>query len=79
MISKEVLFERMISRNIPTQELSLNVVGAVYQIHSEKRDIIIAIKEKISDIIPEQCNLFYLSDATYSMPAQQYSLSFVVK
>ncbi len=79
MISKEVLLERMNSRDVPTQELSLQVEGAFYQIHSRKKDIIVAIKEKISDIIPDQCHLFYLSDTTYSLPTQQYSLSFVVK
>ena len=79
MISKELLLDRIHSHNVPTQHLTVKVEGALYQVQSKRKELIAAIQERIDDIIPERCDLFYLSDTTYSPPTQQYSLSFVVK
>ena len=79
MISKELLLDRINSHDLPTQKLTIKIEGALYQLLSKEREIIITLQEKMDVIIPERCNLFYLSDTTYSPPTQQYSLSFVVK
>lgn len=79
MISKEVLLDRIDAHDLPAQRLTVKVEGALYHLLSKERELITSIQEKINDIIPEPCHLFYLSDTTYSPPTQQYSVSFVVK
>ena len=79
MISRELLLDRMNSNNLPTQELTVEVEGVFYQVYSKNKELIISFQEKIGAIIPEHYHLFYLSDTTYSLPTQRYSLSFVVK
>lgn len=79
MISKELLLDCINSHNLPTDDLTVKVEGAFYQILSRREEIITEVKEKINDILPDCYHLFYLSDTSYSLPTRQYSLSFVVK
>ena len=79
MISKEVLLERMNSNAIPTHDLFIKVDGAQYQVHSKQEEALVLIKENISKIIPECCQLFYLSDTTYCLPTGRYALRFFLR
>lgn len=79
MISKEVLLDRINAHNLPVQQLTVKVEGALYHLLSKEEKLIRAIQEQIGEIIPEPCNLFYLSNTTYSPPTQQYLVSFMVR
>ena len=78
-MSKESLLNRISDKELSTDELTIKVDGAFYQIFSKQETLIQAIKNNINDIVPEQYSLFYLSDTSYSLPTRQYSVSFVVK
>ena len=79
MISKELLLERISAHNLPAQELTIEVEGALYQIFSRHVEIVNTLRDNIEKIIPENLRLFYVSDTSYSLPTQQYSLSLVVR
>ncbi len=69
----------MSSQDLPVQDLTIEVEGALYQISSQRVEVVNTLRDNIDKIIPEDLQLFYISDTSYSLPAQQYSLSLVVK